>query len=153
MIDHWLIDAIRANDVGRCVLAIEFGADIAATRWSGLTPLHLAAIHKSQAVFDYLLETGWLALLNPTQLSDGEKQRQHSTPQIVRKANIRVNAALAIYEQRIFSSICSFKSIDEARLSARSTKAVIDAAENPLETCRGRSANQSDLTNQRSSKS
>ena len=121
MIDHWLIDAIRANDVGRCVLAIEFGADIAATRWSGLTALHLAAIHKSQAVFDYLLETGWLALLNQPQLADNEKQRRHSTPQIVRKANIRVNAALAIYEQRIFSSICSFKSIEDAMRCRHST--------------------------------
>ena len=111
MIDPWLIDAIRANDVERAKLAIEFGADITATKLTGLTPLHLAAIHKSQAVFNYLLEAGWDRLLNPTCVVADMRRRKHQLPMIVRKANLRVERALEIYEQQIFSSICSFASI------------------------------------------
>ena len=115
MIDPWLIDAIRANDVGRCALAIEFGADITATKLNGLNPLHLAAINKSQAVFEYLLEScGWMERRHDNFVPwswQEAKRRQHRIPPTVRNANRRVEVALGIYEQKIFSGICSFESI------------------------------------------
>lgn len=115
MIDPWLIDAIRANDVSRCILAIEFGADVMATKLSGLNSLHLAAIHKSRAVFDFLMEScGWMERQQDRFVPwswQEEKRRKHNIPYIVRRANRRVDAGLANYEQRIFSSMRRLPSI------------------------------------------